>query len=194
MAVQFAAVKNNSIRKGSGESRRQFINININTMKKTFLLCVVACLTTICFAQKSNNRLYNKQFNYESFNFYKGFDVSYGVVSTVSVMGGVRLSPYFDLGVGAGLNSYFYAEETVGLPLFAFVSSNIKPNRIVSPYFTLRAGYSIPLWHTDMDGFYYEPAGGVSVLVADMTRIHFALGIVSLDSAYHLSIKTGVSF
>ena len=167
-------------------------------MKKIIVFATLLLgMTSVCFAQKNyKDAIYGNTQKHSAA--YYGLDLTYGYYVFARGVVGYRILPYLEAGAAVGLNSpsisYVEGLLALSLPVGLYVSSNLMPKALVSPYISFGAGYSVPLWHDEMDGFFFEPAFGVSIKYSQESRIYMALSGMALDYECFLCLKTGITF
>ena len=127
-----------------------------------------------------------------------------GVFSTprveISNVHGYQFNEYFFLGGGVGAH-YYYQAEAIELPIFVDFRVDFL-NRSVTPYFDLRAGYTV----FEETGFYINPTAGARFSVGPKCAINVGFGytaqFVKYDDYYYsgsenlggLTLRVGVEF
>jgi len=105
-----------------------------------------------------------------------GIGVSgYGGRFEFDVVNGYRFNPYFYSGFGIGVNVWTNGSRIVTLPLFFHLRANFM-DRLVSPYFSLNAGYNLSVTSDITGGFMVEPTLGVAFRTSNRTAVTFGIG------------------
>jgi len=87
-----------------------------------------------------------------------------------------QVNPYFSLGLGIGLRSYYKFNAPVLLPIFADFRANFIDN-LTSPYVSLGVGYSFDATNSfESMGFYLNPTLGVTLMIPRNHSINIGVG------------------
>ncbi|MDH6355987.1 hypothetical protein M2132_002338 [Dysgonomonas sp. PH5-45] len=143
-------------------------------MKRIFFLLITLFVITQSYSQNRNK-------GYRGFadlgaHFNIGDTDAKGTSYNVSTSHGYQFNPHIFLGGGAGFDYYSDAEE-VFIPLFANIRLNLLDSK-VSPYFDLKAGYSVG----QSCGIYANPSLGVGIFISPKYVLNLSVSCVAQES------------